>query len=502
MPRTIIGLDISEDTVAAVQVKSLMQGYQITGCFAVPITEAGGISVALRSVCEEIESKGSVCNSVIEDGHVSFRNLSMPFTDLRKIRQTLGFELETLMASSVEEQLIDFIDVDQTTTQTNLIAAAVNRSYIGAHLSNFTPLGVEPEVLDIRNVSLVNQIVMQGKSPENGMLLCLGSRTCSILLFLNKKIVLIRQLPFNGKELAGVASLAAKREKADLSDSQQYEAVLISLCRSINLTLRGFMVEAGTNLKPEKVFITGPGALVPATVEIIGKELELPVFNLDLREGTDNIQLSKHLIQLYNPALMDNGLALALRESKKAKTFNFRREEFQVKTQFVKIKKELIHASIYLGIIFVLLAVSFGVDYRDLKKRNANLDNQIKELFSKTFPEVTKIVEPMHQMKTKIGELKDASGAAPGINIDSTFLEILNDISSRIPANLEIQVDRMVVDQEGVQIRGTTDTFNTVDSIKKGLGSSEMYRDVVIASANLDKSGEGVRFEIKMNRVL
>ena len=86
MPRTIIGLDISEDTVAAVQVKSLMQGYQIIGCSAVPITEAGGISVALRGVCEEIDSRGSVCNSVIEDGHVSFRNLSMPFSDLRTIR--------------------------------------------------------------------------------------------------------------------------------------------------------------------------------------------------------------------------------------------------------------------------------------------------------------------------------------------------------------------------------------------------------------------------------
>jgi len=502
MPRTIIGLDISEDTVVAVQVKSLMQGYQVTGCSVVPITETGGISVALRSVCEEIEPKGSVCNSVIEDGHVSFRNMSMPFTDLRKIRQTLGFELETVTASSVEEQLIDFIDVDRTTTQTSLIAASVKRSYIGEYLANFKPLGVEPEVLDIRNVSLVNQALMQENSPENGMLLCLGSRICSMLLFLNKRIVLIRQMPFNGKELAGVASLAAKREKAGLPDHQHYEAALISLCRSINLTLRGFMVETGTNLKPGKVFITGPGALVQATAEIIGKELELSVSNLDLREGTDNIQLSKHLIQLYNPALMDNSLALALRESKKAKTFNFRREEFQVKTQFVKIKKELIHASIYLGIIFVLLAVSFGVDYRDLKKRNANLDNQIKGIFTQTFPEITKVPDAVHQMKTEINSLKNASGSAPGVNIDSTFLEILNDKSNRIPADLKIQVDRMVVDQEGVQIRGTTDTFNTVDSIKKGLESSEMYRDVVIASANLDQSGEGVRFEIKMNRAL
>ena len=502
MPRTIIGLDISEDTVAAVQVKSLMQGYQIIGCSAVPITESGGISVALRGVCEEIDSKGSVCNSVIEDGHVSFRNLSMPFADLKKIRQTLGFELESVVGSSVDGKLIDFIDIDRTDSQTNLISASVNRNYIAEHLSNFDSLGTEPEVLDVRNVSLVNQILIQQNSPENGLLLCLGSKTCSLLLFLDKKIVLMRHLPFNGKELAGVASLAAKREKPDLPDTQQYEAGLISLCRSINLTLRGLQVETGARQQPGKVFITGPGALVPVTAEIIGKELKLPVANINLRENTDNIQLSQHLVSLYNPALMDNALALAVREGKKAKGFNFRREEFQVKTQFVKIRKELIRASIYLGIILVLLAVNFGVDYRDLKKQNMILDNRIKGIFTQTFPEVTNVVEPMHQMKTKINALINESGAAPGMNIHSTFLGILNDISSRIPADLEIQVDRMVVDQDGVQIRGTTDTFNTVDSIKKGLESSEMYRDVIIASANLDKSGKGVKFEIKMSRTL
>jgi general secretion pathway protein L len=264
--------------------------------------------------------------------------------------------------------------------------------------------------------------------------------------------------------------------------------------------LRGFQVETGTNLQPQEVFITGPGALVPATAEILGKELDLKVSNVNLGENSDNIQLSQHLAGLYNPALMDNGLALALREGKKAKGFNFRREEFQVTTQFVKIRKELIRASLYLGIIFLLLAVNFGVDYRDLKKRNASLDNRIKELFTQTFPKVTNIVEPVHQMKTKIGELKNASGAAPGLTMQSTFLGIINDISSRVPADLEIHVDRMMVDRDGVQIRGKTDTFNTVDSIKKGLESSDMYRDVTIASANLDKSGEGVRFEIKMDR--
>ena len=500
MPRTIIGLDISTDIVSAVQVKSLLQGYQIIGCVAVPITEAGGISVALRGVCETIDSRGSVCNSVVEDGHVSFRNLSMPFTDFKKIRQTIGFELETLSASSVEGQLIDFIDVDRSGTQTNLIAASINRDYIREHLSNFKSFEVEPEVLDIRNVALVNQIMMQQNSPASGMLLCLDSRICSILLFKDKKIILIRHLPFKAAELAGLASLAAKREKSELSDTGVYEADLVSLCRSINLTLRGLQIETGMDYKPEEVFITGPGAVVPVTAEILKKELELQVSNVNLSDNAENIQLSQHLTELYNPAIMDNALALALREGKKAKGFNFRREQFQVKTQFVKIRKELTRASIYLGIICILLAVNFGIDYQDLKKRNSVLDSQIKELFTRTFPEVTKVVEPMHQMKTKINALKDESGSAPGINKNGLFLEILNDISSRIPADLKIQVDRMVVDQQGVQIRGTTDTFNTVDSIKKGLESSDMYGDVTIASANLDQSGKGVRFEIKMDR--
>lgn len=502
MPRTTIGLDISEDFVAAVQVKSLMQGYQLMACAAVPVTVAGGLRAALRGVCEDIDHRGSACNSVIEDGHVSFRNLAMPFTDLKKIRQTLIFELETLTASSAEKHLVDFIDVERSGSQTDLIAAFVDRAYIKGQIANFESLGMEPEIFDVRNLPLANQILMQQESPENGMLLNFSSKKCSIILYLARKIVLIRQVPFNGKDIAAVASLAAKREKDNAPfDTRSYVEGLAAVCRSIKLTLRGYQVETGNTLQPDKVFITGPGGVIPETAETVSKILGIPVVLLNLRETVKTIQLNSQLVNLYNPALMDNALALAIRESKKAKGFNFRREEFQVKTQLVKLRKELIHASVYLSIIFILLAVNFAVDFQALRQRTSSLDSRIEEIFTKTFPDVTNIVEPMHQMKTKVEELKNAAGAAPGMNMNKTVLEVLNDISGRVSQDLKVRVDRMVVDQDGVQIRGTTDTFNTVDSIKKGLDSSDVYGDVVIASANLDQSGKGVRFEIKMDLV-
>lgn len=500
MPRTIVGLDIFENTVAAVHVKSLMQGYQVINCLTMPITGPDPISGVLAAVCEKIDQKGAACNSVIEDGHVSFRNLSMPFGDLRKVRQTLAFELESVMSFSVERQLVDFIDVRKTSSQTDLIAASVNRDYIAGLLADFAPLGVEPEVLDVRNLSLANQLILQPDSPDNGLLLDLGFKKSTVVLFIDKGVVLIRQIPFKGSGEGGTAGAAAGSDVLR-PDQRAYGAGLESLCKSINLTLRAFGVDTGNSGRPEKVFLTGPGALVPDISELVSTGLALPVSLLNLPEIAGNIQLSSTVSSRYSPALMDNALALAVRESRKAKGFNFRREEFQVRTQLVKLKKELIHAGVYLAVIFLLLSVNWMVDYRDSKQRNIELDSRVKEVFSQTFPDVTNIVNPVHQMKTMIDELNSTSGGAPGINVDRKMLHVLKDISERIPKELEVRVNRMVVDQDGIQIRGTTDNFNTVDSIKKGLDSSAMYREVTIASANLDQAGKGVRFEIKMLRV-
>jgi hypothetical protein len=50
-------------------------------------------------------------------------------------------------------------------------------------------------------------------------------------------------------------------------------------------------------------------------------------------------------------------------------------------------------------------------------------------------------------------------------------------------------------------MKGETDTFNTVDAIKKGLEPSPYFGAVDISSANLDKKSNRVKFEIKLTRV-
>ena len=89
----------------------------------------------------------------------------------------------------------------------------------------------------------------------------------------------------------------------------------------------------------------------------------------------------------------------------------------------------------------------------------------------------------------------------PGINGGRKVIDLLRDISRGIPGSLDVKVKRIVVDPEALQMSGETDSFNTVDSIKKGLEPSEYFSAVTISSANLDRSGNRVKFELKLKRV-
>jgi hypothetical protein len=250
---------------------------------------------------------------------------------------------------------------------------------------------------------------------------------------------------------------------------------------------------------PEKVFVTGSGSLYPDTESLLERFLDIPVERIDVIKDK-RVHMGEDVALLWNPGIMDNALALALRDNKQGLGFNFRRDEFEIRKRYFRLKKEIQKAAVFLLVILSLLTADLGVDYYFLKKRYRMLDKQITGIFRQTLPDVKRIVDPVHQMRVKINEIKKSALSLPGISGNRKVLDLLRDISLRVPGSLDVKVTRMVVDPEGVQIKGETDTFNTVDIIKKGLEPSEYFSAVTISSANLDRSGERVKFEIKLQR--
>ena len=79
-----------------------------------------------------------------------------------------------------------------------------------------------------------------------------------------------------------------------------------------------------------------------------------------------------------------------------------------------------------------------------------------------------------------------------------TTVKLLADISSRIPASIEVSFERLIYDRKMVRIRGVTDNFNTIDLMKNRLAQSPLFSQVTIGSANADPKARGVRFELKI----
>jgi Tfp pilus assembly PilM family ATPase/Tfp pilus assembly protein PilN len=497
MPGKILGLDINEDSVTAVQVKSGLKGYQITACGRVMVNGQDGPGEALNELSEQIDLKSDTYFASISGEHVSFRNLQMPFKEQKKIRQTLPFEIETVVPFTIEDLVVDFSMIDRA-EQSKILAASVRKSTIIEYMAQLETFGIDPQVMDIRCVPTVARLLKEEGTPDHGLFLEIGSKRNTMILFLKGRIVLVRTFTSGGDDLARLVTDGGNGD-SDSILAEQIESEVEIFCTMVQNTIHAFKWHNNQNIHPEKVFFTGPGALYEEMGNLLNRHMDLPIEQINLR-GNQKIRMDKDIAPVWTAALMDNALALALREEGRTQGFDFRKGEFEVKKQYIGFKKELKASAIFLVIILAFLAADLGTDYYFVKKQYRMLEQNIMEVFRQTFPEVTRVVEPVQQMQVKINEIKSSAVSFPGMGTDQKVLDLLKDISERVPGALNVHVTSMVVDPEIVRISGETDTFNTVDSLKNGLETSTYFSEVTISAANLDRSGKKVQFELKLQR--
>ncbi|MFH1123567.1 MAG: PilN domain-containing protein [Pseudomonadota bacterium] len=496
MPGKILGLDFGEDALTAVQIRSGLKGHEVIACGRVSLLQGEGPDPALKRLREQMDLRSDTYLTSIPGDEVSYRNLAMPFNEPKKIRQTLPFEMETMVPFPIEDLLVDFTISDRS-DHSDILAVSVRSALISDYLRDLGPHGIDPEVLEIRCVPMVSWLLRQPETPANGLLLDMGLKKRTMVLFLKGRIALIRTFTADDGPI-GEADL--KGSDGELSaDPERIESSLEGFCTAVQNTIHAFSWLKKTALRPEKVFFTGFWALYPETGSLLGRFLNMPAEQVNVRRDR-RVRMAESIAKVWRPPLMDHALAIALREDKRGQGFNFRRDEFEVKRHYLGPIKEIRKAALMLAVVLCFIALDLGVDYYGLKKRYTVLDQNIAEVFRKTFPEIKRVVDPVQQMKVKINEAQKSSFMAPGLESDQRVIDLLREISQRVPKSMDVHVTRMAVDPETMQVSGDTDTFNTVDSLKGRLEPSPYFSAVTISSANLDRSGKRVQFDLKLQR--
>jgi Tfp pilus assembly PilM family ATPase len=507
MPEKILGLDISKDTIKAVQVIPELKGYEVTRTRVIDIRHAGGIHNALGQLFENDDFRSSMCILSLPTKHFAFRTIKLPFKNKTKINQTIPYELEPFIPYPISNVLIDYIIVDQS-HHSQLLAAVISKSRAEEMIQQLTEHQVEASIIDIDTVPVASKLIVSGIAAEEcGLVLDIGARDTTSVLFTDGKIHHVRHYSFGGENLTEVLADAASIKISDAEWDKREglangaEEIISEPCgrflQEVKYTLQYLKLKGEYNVEPERIFLTGGGALYPPLRKKIEGFFSIPVETVDIRE-TDNIRFSEDTMKDWNPLVMNQALALATRETKKGTGFDYGPGEPGLKRKYEKYKQDFKWVASIIVLLFVLFGVNTFLDYHYDRVRVKQLKQEITRVFKTTFPAATRIVDPLQQMKVNISETRKLSMAPNRIGSGSAVLNILNDMARLVPESTDFLITSFSFDGTMVEIKGETDNFNTVDMIKNNLGKSNYFSNVKISSASLIKQRNRIGFDLKL----
>lgn len=485
MSRKYLGLDIGAEALSAVLIEIGLKRRGVESCVRIPIARSGtfedNLNQAFKTLIDTVTVNG--CTSVISipTEKVTSRNMTVPFTDSKKIRQILPFELEPIIPFPIENLAIDFQKVETTEAGARILTIIGQIPDLSLYLQAAGTQHIDPETLLPGAYATAALLAGNADMPENWMLLDMFPERFTFFLIHNRKISLIRSFP------------------VALSSADAGETI----CRRIQQTMAGLdaILKGGGPLADSLLsgaWVTGPEAGNDTLLSSISQGLELPIHKLDLfktyeldKTGWEETHLPPHQ--------MNNALAGALLTSEGPRnTINLRQGPLVQKSRFFEYKQAFygIAATAAVAILFV-----FGnllAEIYILEKEAARLNTEVINLFKSILPETRTIVEPVHQLQVEIEELKKKSFAKADTGSYLPAIDILFHLSREIPSSIDVRFSKLVVGDQSIMISGTTDSFNSVNEMKGRLEKNALFKSVKINSADMEQAEKRVRFKIQI----
>lgn len=469
----IFGVDIQPGSIRAVGIEKDRKVSVVTSCAHIPVT-AGDYDVALQQLCHTVGYTGQQVNVSLSPELLSFANLTLPFSDIRKIDQVLPLELDELIPSDISKKASCYIHSRLGENLSALTVAMIDRAYLAELLALLQSYGINPGIVGVSGQNLVARIARRTR----GKAVILDLQEASITVFISHEgnIRMIRSF-----------ATGVEAPQDCLTSDGFIQWLLLTLLASSLVDIR----------KVDYQILITSACLTAERREEFSERLG----GVTVSDGVSSVMsLVKYATELkdsYVPGMMDRVLATCLEREKKSQEFNFRIGLFRKSLSFAEYKKYLVRIGVPALVALAAVVLYFSHDYAKMRGESDRLQAEMTAVFRRTMPEVQRIVNPLQQLRVAVNEKKTVYRPSGGQN-QFNVIRLLTELSARIPAEDEVKLTRMVADVDSIRLRGITKDFNTVDSVQKELQKSPMFASVAISSANQALQNNEVRFELKL----
>jgi general secretion pathway protein L len=439
--------------------------------------------------------------------------LTLPFNDPKRLDSVVPFEVEGQLPYDLSDAVFDYQVVAQKEKASDLLVGVVRKDELAPLLALLAELKLDPRIVThpgvaYQNLLLQHPALFDGTADAEAVALVdIGQdRTTVAIGKPGVGVEFARTFAGGGRELTRALAAefhtplpeahhwkeahGAMASAAQGPDAERAAAAFVRgmqpLLRELRPTLRAYT--ARTRKRVGAVFVCGGSARMPGLAEQLGRDLNLPTSLLPLPAEVAGVvppEVQPSATQAYALAL--RGAASGTR----APRFNLRRGEFSFKGSYDYVRDRLGLVGAFAATLLVLLIVSGIVRNQVLARR----ERQVDAMLCETTQRILGTCETNYDRALNLLRGQESPAAAlPKVSA----VEILAELTGRIPADVPVTFDRILVDPDRVQLQGTTDNSKQIDAITSALRSHRCFREVQEGKVERTRDGQKVTFRLSI----
>lgn len=531
MAQSILGLDLGPRAVKGVLLESTLRGWTIAGAAGAPVPPApegkerplrDRQADAVRALLAERGWRPDTVMVAMPGAGVASHVLTLPFTDPRRIEQTIAFEVEGQIPFELAEVAWDWQPMTPREGRSELYVGVLRKEELGALLAALASAGVDPRAVVPAAPSyaslyghglLAAEPAASEETPSPaGALLDIGDERTSLCVVTAGVCDAARTFPFGAAQVARtlahdlaitepdaesllwaeldatappepLASLAAEPRAAEA-----LRHALAPLVRELRASLRAWRAR-GPARPIAGLLLAGELGRLPGLPELLGPEIEGPISTLALNGP------AAEAIPARDVPAFALALAMALRGQLggRAARLNLRRGDLAYTRDFEHLKGRLVRLAVQASLVALLGIVGAGVQAWALSRQESALDKALCEAEQKILGKCLDNYEIAVQTLRGHGT---PTAAIPKV----TAVEVLAELTMKLPEGVPLRLDRVEITRDKLHVQGTTEAAENVDKLVTSLRASRCFGDA--RSGGARRRGTEGKFEFSADASL
>jgi Tfp pilus assembly protein PilN len=235
-----------------------------------------------------------------------------------------------------------------------------------------------------------------------------------------------------------------------------------------------------------RMVLLGGGAHLHGIDEHLSERLGMPAERIGVRDD----ELGRALLAAGDPALFAPASALAARGTARAHTrTNFRQDELALRFDVGALGRRLTGTAVLAGIAAVLAGILTFSAISGQSSRADATDAQVAEIWNGAFPGRPVPSDPVAALRAAVRDAHDRAEFLGVYRGNLSALDLLTEISARVPEGLEVVFEELNIDRQVIRIRGHSRSFQDVDRLRGELEAFAPFSQIQVSEITTGREG-------------